>query len=153
MKKPMSSLERKLANLSADILPFLGTAIGAAAGGVGAPLGGALGGMASTGIKALIPPEQQQQQMNNNPMVIGGQGQGFIDLNQQMQQQQMMNQSPDYMGMFGQGLGNLGGMGIMGLMSMLNPQATPGQSLFAKMDDSLREKLARMVALRQVLGE
>jgi hypothetical protein len=155
MRRGISPLERKLAGLSADILPLLGSAIGAAAGGAGAPIGGALGGIAGAGIRSLIPPEQQMQQRMDRPMVIGGQGQGFIDLDQQQQQQQMMpqNMGMDFMGMMGNGLGQLGGQGIMGLMSLLNPQASPQQSLWGKMDDSLREKLVRMAALKQALGE
>jgi hypothetical protein len=157
MKKSMTPLERKLAMLSADMLPFLGTAIGAAAGGVGAPVGGALGNIASLGIKGFIPPEEQQRnQMMDRPMVVGGHGQGFIDLDQQQQMMQQPGMGMDqFGGMLGQGLGQLGGMGIMGLLSMLGGQQQPtaNQSLFGKMDDSLREKLARMVALKQALGQ
>jgi len=154
MKKAMTPLQRKLALLSADILPFLGTALGAAAGGVGAPIGGALGGMAGAGLRGAIPEEQQQQNMDR-PMIVGGQGNGFIDLDQYQNQPMMGNQnmSVDPMHMFGQGMGQLGGQGIMGLLSMLNPQASPHQTLMGRMDDSLREKLVRMMALKHALGQ
>jgi hypothetical protein len=165
MSKQMTPMQRKLALLSADMLPYLGTAIGAAAtGGAGGPIGGAIGGMASEGIKAFIPPEQQMQQqqgmMTDRPMVVGGQGGGTIDLDQQQQQQMFMNQlmqGHDPMQGLGQGLGALTGAGLTGLLSLLGGGGNDAakRSMFGKMDagDGLREKLVRMVALKQALGQ
>lgn len=153
-QKPMSSLERKLAHLSTDVLPFLGTALGSLAGGVGAPIGGALGGMASAGLKGLIPPEQQYNQPMDRPMVIGGQGQGFIDLDQyQSQQQDPYSPMGQFGSALGQGMGSMGSDGLMQLLSLLGQQQpSANQSLMGKMDNTLREKLVRMAAIKQALG-
>lgn len=152
----MSSLERKLAHLGTNILPLLGTALGSLAGGVGAPIGGALGGMAATGLQGFIPQEQPAKPMDH-PMIFGGNGQGFIDLDQY--QNQLPSQNP-YGGMnefgaaFGHGLGSMGGNGMLDILSLLGQpsQPTAQQSLMGKMDNSLREKLVRMAAIKQALG-
>jgi hypothetical protein len=161
--KEMSPFQRKLAMLGTEMLPGLGSVLGAFAGGVGAPIGGALGNMASMGLKNLMPQEQQQP-MNmgmdmQNPLVFGPEHEGYVNINQnpmEQMQQPYGNQNASMMGnLLGQGVGMAGMAGLQGLLSLLGGQQQPTarESLMAKMDGGLREKLVRMVALRKMLGE
>lgn len=150
MKNREMTLEEKLARLSAQALPFLGTALGSFGGPAGSAAGGALGGLAGAGINALLPQEQMMYPQTQ-PMVVGGHGQGFINLDQNEQMPQQIGMP--MMQQFGNALGGqLGDMGLQGLMMLLNQQPSSQQSLMGKMDGGLREKLVRIMALKQMMG-
>lgn len=144
------SMEEKLMQLLSGSLPAIGTAVGAGFGGPpGAALGGALGGLGGMGLNAFMP-QQQMQQQEDQPVVIGGQNQGMQQM--PMQQQGMPGMEQFGMGL-GQSMGNLGSQGIQGLLGMLSgQQQDPMQGMMGKMDDTLREKLARILALKSMMG-
>lgn len=151
-RERITPFQRKLAYLGADILPSLGTALGALAGGVGAPVGGALGGIASAGLKGLIPQQQMMGQQNQNPLVFGPENEDYINLYPMQQQMYGMPQQGQNMQQFGNalgmGIGAAGNAGISSLLSLLGSGSNPAVGA----DSSLREKLVRIIALKQALG-
>lgn len=147
------SLEEKLMQLISSGLPMAGAAIGTGLGGpAGGALGGILGNLGGMGMNAMMP-QQQMQMPEQQPISFGGnnpQGMVNLDAMQQMPQQQQGSG----MEQFGAGLGSsLGNAGIQGLMSLLSGgQPTPYQSLMGKMDSTLQEKLARILAMKSMMG-
>jgi hypothetical protein len=145
------SLEEKLMQLLSGSLPALGTALGAGFGGpVGGAAGGALGGLAGAGMNAFMP-RQPMQMPEQQPIAFGGPRShgGMIDMSQMPYMPQNSN-----MEQFGSALGSgIGNVGMQALMSLLSPQEPSAyQSLMGKMDNTLQEKLARILAFKSMIG-
>lgn len=142
------SLEEKLMRLLSGSLPGIGTALGSFGGPAGAAAGGALGSLGGMGMNAFMP-QQQQMQQQDQPFVLGGQGQGMQQM--PMQQQQGMPGMEQFGMGLGQSMGGLGSQGIQGLLGMLVGQQQQA-GMMGGMDDTLREKLARIIAMRTMMG-
>ncbi len=149
-RKRETPFQEKLARLGASLLPAFGTALGSFGGPGGAMLGGSLGGLAQGGIQAMMPQQNMYEPQQQQPMVFGEESPDMFQIPGQNEQMQMQNPG---MQQFGANMGNqMGNMGLQGIMSLLNPQATAQQSLMGKMDGTLREKLVRMMAMKQMMG-